>query len=46
MKNLPIIGKLHINQHIYSGCRQIFSVEFDRGYYCQNCEFNINKPKY
>ena len=27
-------------------CKHIFWLEFDKGYYCQNCEYIINKQKH
>ena len=27
-------------------CKQNIWLEFDKGYYCKNCEFNINKQKH
>ena len=42
----PIIQKQKIKQSKYLTCEQNNWLEFDKGYYCRNCEYAINKQKH
>ena len=43
VKNYPIIQKQLPN---CPSCKQNTWLEFDKGYYCTNCEYKINKQKH
>ena len=45
-KKQPIIQKPKFQPPNCPTCKQNNWLEFDKGYYCQNCEFIINKPKH
>ena len=42
----PIIQKQKFKPPSCPTCKQITWLEFDKGYYCTNCEFIINKQKH
>ena len=42
----PIIQQTKINLPNCPDCKQNNWIEFNRGYYCQNCEFIISKQKH
>ena len=42
----PIIQQPKPNLPSCASCKQINCLEFDKGYYCKNCEYIINKQRY
>ena len=42
----PIIQQRKINLPSCPSCKQSIWLEFDKGYYCRNCEYIINKQKH
>ena len=42
----PIIQQTKFKSPNCLYCKQINWLEFDKGYYCRNCEFIINKQKH
>ena len=42
----PIIQKQKFKQPKCPTCKRNNWLEFDKGYYCRNCEYSINKQKH